>query len=244
VIDVGGYSTRPGHADIAVEEEIGRVVPVIIALRNELDLPLSIDTFRVEVAEAALDAGAVWLNDVSGWRQAGSAREVTHLHLPVIAVLAARRRVPLVLMDNRAPLHVDNRERDVQNEAPTPDIVSDVRLQLNRALDMARRAGVPRWHRVIDPGIGFGKSVSQHVELIRRLDELAELGYPLLFGASRKGFLGKLAEGAPVGERLAATIAANVLAVERGARIVRVHDVRENVQALRVVRAIMEGFDG
>ena len=130
------------------------------------------------------------------------------------------------------------------NETPSTDIVSDVRQQLDRALDLARRAGVPRWHRVIDPGIGFGKSLSQHVALIRRLDELTDLGYPLLFGASRKGFLGKLAAGAPVEERLAATIAANVLAVERGARIVRVHDVRENVQALRVVRAILEGREG
>ncbi len=243
-IDVGGYSTRPGHADIPIEEEVGRVAPVISALRNELDLPLSIDTFRVEVAEAALDAGAVWLNDVSGLHDAGSPRQGTPQPLPAMAALAARRRVPLVLMDNRAPLHVDNRERDAQNETPSTDIVSDVRQQLDRALDLARRAGVARWHRVIDPGIGFGKSLSQHVALIRRLDELTDLGYPLLFGASRKGFLGKLAAGAPVEERLAATIAANVLAVERGARIVRVHDVRENVQALRVVRAILEGREG
>ncbi len=238
-IDVGGYSTRPGHADIPIEEEIRRVAPVISALRSELDLPLSIDTFRVEVAEAALDAGAVWLNDVSGLRAAGSPREANFQPLPAIAALAARRRVPLVLMDNRAPLHVDNRERDAQNETPSTDIVADVRRQLDRALDLARRAGVARWHRVIDPGIGFGKSVSQHAALIRRLSELTALGYPLLFGASRKGFLGKLAAGAPVEERLAATIAANVLAVERGARIVRVHDVRENVQALRVANAIL-----
>ena len=239
VIDVGGYSTRPGHADIPVEEEISRVAPVISALRNELDLPFSIDTFRVEVAEAALDAGAVWLNDVSGLRAAGNPREGPLQPLPAMAALAASRRVPLVLMDNRAPLHVDSRERDSQNEASSADIVSHVRMQLNRALDQARRAGVARWHRVIDPGIGFGKSVSQHLALIRRLDDLTNLGYPLLFGASRKGFLGKLAAGAPVGGRLAATIAANVLAVERGARIVRVHDVRENVQALRVASAIL-----
>lgn len=239
VIDVGGYSTRPGHADIPIEEEISRVASVVSALRNEIDLPLSVDTFRVEVAEAALDAGAVWLNDVSGLRGAGGPRDVNLQTLPAIAALAARRRVPLVLMDNRAPLHVDDQERAAQNDATSTDFVSDVRLQLSRALDQARRAGVARWHRVIDPGIGFGKSVSQHTELIRRLDELTELSYPLLFGASRKGFLGKLAAGAPVGERLAATIAANVLAVQRGARIVRVHDVRENVQALRVATAIL-----
>ena len=238
-IDVGGYSTRPGHADISIEEEIGRVAPVISALRKELDLPLSIDTFRVEVAEAALDAGAVWLNDVSGFPAAGGPREDALQTEPAMAALAARRRVPLVLMDNRAPLHVDNRHRDAPNETHAADIVSEVRLQLDRALELARRAGVARWHRVIDPGIGFGKSVSQHAALIRRLDELTALGYPLLFGASRKGFLGKLAGSAPVDDRLAATIAANVLAVERGAHIVRVHDVRENVQALRVACAIL-----
>ncbi|MCY4089274.1 MAG: dihydropteroate synthase [Caldilineaceae bacterium] len=238
-IDVGGYSTRPGHADISIEEEIGRVAPVISALRKELDLPLSIDTFRVEVAEAALDAGAVWLNDVSGFPAAGGPREDALQTVPAMAALAARRRVPLVLMDNRAPLHVDNRHRDANYGTPAADIVSEVRRQLDRALELARRAGVARWHRVIDPGIGFGKSVSQHAALIRRLDELTALGYPLLFGASRKGFLGKLAAGAPVDDRLAATIAANVLAVERGARIVRVHDVRENVQALRVACAVL-----
>ena len=191
VIDVGGYSTRPGHADIPVEEEISRVAPVISALRNELDLPFSIDTFRVEVAEAALDAGAVWLNDVSGFRAAGNPREGPLQPLPAMAALAASRRVPLVLMDNRAPLHVDSRERSAQNEASSADIVSHVRMQLNRALDQARRAGVARWHRVIDPGIGFGKSVSQHLALIRRLDELTETGLPPSFWRLPQGFPGQ-----------------------------------------------------
>jgi len=261
VLDIGGYSTRPGHAYLEVEEEAGRVVPVIRALRDALDLPLSIDTFRVEAAERALDAGASWLNDVSGLRLANQATETdfiageetsgSTLHGPSapngMAALSARRRVPLVLMHNRAPLHTGPLSGDPQSELPTAfndpshDIVADVRQELSAALDLARLNGVPRWHRIIDPGIGFGKTPAEHAALISRLDELQVLGYPLLFGCSRKGFLGKMAGGAPVDDRLPGTIAANTMAVERGAQIVRVHDVRENLQAMRVVDAILTG---
>lgn len=261
VLDIGGYSTRPGHAYLDVEEEIGRVVPVIGALRDALDVPLSVDTFRVEVAEKALDAGAAWLNDVSGLRLANQATETdfiageetsrSTLHGPPapngMASLSARRRVPLVLMHNRAPLHAGPPSGDPQSEPatafndPSHDIVAVVRQGLSTALEAARLNGVPRWHRIIDPGIGFGKTPAEHAALISRLDELQELGYPLLFGCSRKGFLGKMAGGAPVVDRLPGTIAANTMAVERGAQIVRVHDVRENLQAMRVVDTIMAG---
>ena len=151
-------------------------------------------------------------------------------------------------MDNRAPHHTGPPSTDPQGDPPPPpveplnDIVADVRKELLTALDLARLDGVPRWHRIIDPGIGFGKTPTQHASLISRLDEFQELGYPLLFGCSRKGFLGKMAGGAPVDDRLPATIAANAMAVERGAQIVRVHDVRENLQAIRVVDAILAGF--
>ena len=261
VLDIGGYSTRPGHAYLDVEEEIGRVVPVIGALRDALDVPLSVDTFRVEVAERALDAGAAWLNDVSGLRLANQTTETdfvageetsrSTLHGPPapngMAALSARRRVPLVLMHNRAPLHTGPPSGDPQSKPPTAsndpshDIVAVVRKGLSTALEAARLNGVPRWHRIIDPGIGFGKTPAEHAALISRLDELQELGYPLLFGCSRKGFLGKMAGGAPVDDRLPGTIAANTMAVERGAQIVRVHDVRENLQAMRVVDTIMAG---
>ena len=263
ILDVGGYSTRPGHDNLSVEEEIKRVAPVISALRDAVDVPLSVDTFRADVAEAALEAGATWLNDVSGLRS-------THLHpareagtgkgenpsqsSPLkpsasdgMAALSARRRVPLVLMDNRAPLRIGpptggTPSNPPPSVEPSNDIVTDVRKELSAALELARLDGVPRWHRIIDPGIGFGKSPSQHASLIARLDEFQELGYPLLFGCSRKGFLGQMAGGAPVDDRLPATIAANAMAVERGAQIVRVHDVRENLQAMRVVEAILAGF--
>ena len=241
ILDIGGYSTRPGHTTLSVDEEIKRVVPVFNALRDVVDVPLSIDTFRVEVAEAALDAGATWLNDVSGLRAANQDSNS-------MAALAALSRVPLVLMQNRAPLHT---VRPVDGELGNPpampgkvphDVVAEVSQDLSAALEIARRDRVPRWHRIIDPGIGFGKTPAQHASLIARLDELQALGYPLLFGSSRKGFLGKMAGGAAVDDRLPATIAANTMAVERGAQIVRVHDVRENVQAIRVVNAIMSGF--
>ena len=261
VLDIGGYSTRPGHTDLPAKEEISRVAPVISALRDAVDVPLSIDTFRVEVAEAALDAGATWLNDVSGLRppnqekEAGVGEEenlsqsslLTPHSLHGMGALAARRRVPLVLMHNPAPLRTVRPVADAQsNQSSTPsktsnDVVADVSRELSAALELARRDGVPRWHRIIDPGIGFGKTPAQHAALIARLDELQALGYPLIFGCSRKGFLGKMAGGTAVDDRLPATIAANTMAVERGAQIVRVHDVRENVQAIRVVNAILGG---
>ncbi len=262
VLDIGGYSTRPGHVDISAAEEIDRVVPVIDALRQAFDLPLSVDTFRVEVAEAALDAGASWLNDVSGLLppcqdeaalqdgEEGS-RVPSAPGLPAsqgMAALSARRRAPLVLMQNQAPLSAiparafpDN-SHALHLRRPSGDIVADVVRDLKTATEFARRDGVPRWHRIIDPGIGFGKSPAQHAELINRLDELQALDYPLLFGCSRKGFLGKMAGGAAVEDRLPATIAANVMALQRGANILRVHDVRENVQAARVVSAILHGY--
>ena len=261
VLDIGGYSTRPGHVDISAAEEINRVVPVIDALRQAFDLPLSVDTFRVEVAEAALNAGASWINDVSGLLlqcqdenapqdgEEGS-RVPSAPGLPAsqgMAALSARRRVPLVLMQNSAPLSAIRAECALNSPAPplprpSGDIVADVVRDLATATELARRESVPRWHRIIDPGIGFGKSPAQHAELINRLDELQALDYPLLFGCSRKGFLGKMGGGAAVEDRLPATIAANVMALQRGANILRVHDVRENVQAARVVSAILHGY--
>ena len=175
------------------------MIPVIGALRDQVDLPLSIDTFRVDVAKAALDAGASWLNDVSGLRTAADEGEENPRLSGGMAALAACRRVPLVLMNNRAPPHSGEVNQDTRSSPPSDDIVADVGRELAAALELARGAGVARWHRIIDPGIGFGKTVSQHAALIARLDQLTRLGYPLLFGCSRKGFLGKMSGGAPRG---------------------------------------------
>lgn len=264
LLDIGGYSTRPGHADISASEEIDRVVPVVEALGKAFDVPLSVDTFRVEVAEAALEAGASWLNDVSGLvpqcknSETVQGGDAGHNAQPLreayasngMGALSARGRVPIVLMHNTALLSTIRPPGSaVGGAAPnvsgsSKDIVAEVMGDLSTAIELARRDGVPRWHRIIDPGIGFGKSASQHAELINRLDELQGLDYPLLFGCSRKGFLGKMAGGAGAADRLPATIAANVMAAERGAHILRVHDVLENVQAARVVRAIWNGYAG
>lgn len=250
VLDIGGYSTRPGHLDMSVEEEICRVVPVISALRESVDVPLSIDTFRAEVAQEALDAGACWLNDVSGLRSmlvanqppSQSGEQAEPAGARGLGALASCRRVPLVVVHNRAPLYTRGHSAVQQFVPPTVDIVADVSRELAASLELARRHGVARWHRIIDPGIGFGKKLFQQTALIARLHELQRLGYPMLFGASRKGFLGQMTNGTPVDKRMSASIAVNVLAVERGAQIVRVHDVYESVQALQVVNAIVQAY--
>jgi dihydropteroate synthase len=231
-VDVGGLSTRPGHQVIPADEEIGRVVPVIEALAKALPVPISVDTFRAAVARAALHAGARLINDVWGLR-----------FDPDLADLAARRHVPLVVTHNRArtadPAY---RERWPALPAPIPadaDVVQVVRTELAAQLAAAAARGVPRWHLIADPGMGFGKSLAQHLQLMRHLDRIAALGYPLLFGASRKGFIGKLVGDLPPEERDAGSLAAAVLAAAHGAHMVRVHHVRSTVRALRVADAVL-----
>ncbi|MBX2997213.1 MAG: dihydropteroate synthase [Caldilineaceae bacterium] len=227
-LDVGGYSTRPNHEDVPIEEEIRRVVPVIRALRENVDLPISIDTFRTPVGAAALDAGAHWINDVWGLRL-----------FPDLADLAVRHHAPLVVMHNRfQPLPAyHNRLASTPGSVYT-DLLGEIRQELAESLSIATRAGLPRWLQIIDPGIGFGKTLEQHMELINRLDSLKAGNYPLLFGASRKGFIGAALGGLPADQRLEGTLAANVLAVDRGADIVRVHDVAPTVRAVRMADAI------
>jgi dihydropteroate synthase/2-amino-4-hydroxy-6-hydroxymethyldihydropteridine diphosphokinase len=228
VLDVGGYSTRPGHTPVSVDEEVRRVVPIIRALRDAVDLPLSVDTFRAEVAATALEAGADWINDIWGLRLS-----------PEMGALARRHRTPLVLMHNRTTPTEPDRLAHLQRGYVYADVAADVCRELGEVLSLAQEAGVPRWHRIVDPGIGFGKTPAQHSALIQRLAEVKQLDYPLLFGASRKGFIAKLDRGdVPAADRLPGSLAAAILAVERGADIVRVHDVRESVQALRITDAI------
>lgn len=229
VIDIGGYSTRPGHEDLPIEEEIRRVVPVIESLRTRVDLPLSIDTFRPAVAAAALEAGAHWLNDVWGLRLFSE-----------MAELATQARTPLVLMHNRTqplPAYHDRLSTTAGNVYA--DLTSEIRQELRQSIEIARQAGLPRWLRIIDPGIGFGKTLEQHMLLIQNLAEVKFSAYPLLFGASRKGFIGKILGGIPAEQRMAGSLALNVLASERGADIVRVHDVEATVHAMRVTDAVV-----
>jgi dihydropteroate synthase len=223
LIDLGGESTRPGSEGVPAEEELRRVLPVLDGLRGRLKIPISIDTAKSEVAEAAAIAGAEILNDVTGLRND-----------PRIADVARRRKLPLILM------HMRGEPRTMQQGPFARDVVRDVASGLRAAVARARRAGVAKSQIVLDPGIGFGKSWPQNFELLERLPELAKLGFPLLLGTSRKSFIGKILGGAAKEERAwgtAATVAASILG---GAHIVRVHDVAEMVQVAKVADAVIK----
>lgn len=221
LLDLGGESTRPGSASTSVEAELARILPVLQGLRGALKIPISIDTRKAEVAEAAIAAGAEIINDVSGLRSD-----------PRIAEVAARRGIPLILM------HMRGEPRTMQ-KAPFPrDVLKDVSSGLRASIAWARKAGVRKSQIVVDPGIGFGKSFEQNYQLLRKLPELAKLGHPLLVGTSRKGFLGatlaKDGKPAPPEDRIWATAATMASSIFGGAHIVRVHDVAEMVQVARV----------
>lgn len=217
-IDVGGESTRPGSETISIEEEIRRVVPVIERLAQSTSVPISIDTYKSAVAERALKAGAVIVNDITG------------LHAdPSIAALAARYKASLILM------HLKGTPKTMQEDPRYENVVAEVISYLSEAIHLAEENGVGQI--IIDPGIGFGKTIDHNLELIRRLKELQKLGYPVLIGPSRKSFIGKILD-LPVGERLEGTSAAVAVSIVNGANIVRVHDVKEIKRVALVVDAI------
>jgi dihydropteroate synthase len=222
ILDVGGESTRPGSEGISASEELRRVVPVIERLRGSLKIPISVDTSKSEVAEAAVEAGAEILNDVTALRAD-----------PKLAEIARRRKLPLILM------HMRGEPRTMQKEPFARNVLRDVTAGLRRAVAVARRAGVAKSQIVLDPGIGFGKSTEQNYELLARLPELAQLGFPLMVGTSRKGFIGKTLGGIPAAERGWGTAASVTASILGGAHIVRVHDVREMVQVARVADAVL-----
>jgi len=222
LVDLGGESTRPGSAAVSAEEEIRRVVPVLERLRARgYVLPISVDTSKVEVARAALRAGAALVNDVRG------------LADPRLAEVVAEAGVPVVLM------HMRGTPADMQSRAVYGDVVAEVADELRQALARAAAAGIPAERTILDPGIGFAKRPEHSLELLARLGELRALGRPLLVGPSRKSFIGHVT-GASVGERLPGTLAAVAAAVLAGAEMVRVHDVAEARQAARIAAAIRE----
>jgi len=219
ILDVGGESTRPGHADVAEGDEIARVVPVIAAIHAALpDVPISVDTSKPGVAAAALDAGAVLLNDVWGVAEDDA-----------MARLAASRGVPLVVMHNRA-------------EADYADFLAELVADLGAALDRAVAAGVPPANLIVDPGFGFGKTPEQNLVALRELTRLRALGRPVLLGTSRKSTIGRILGGLPPEQRLEGTLATTALGIAFGADIVRVHDVRANAMAARVADAVVRGY--
>jgi dihydropteroate synthase len=219
ILDVGGESTRPGAAPVSEEEELGRVLPVVEELAAGGGR-VSIDTSKVGVARAALEAGASIVNDISAFRLD-----------PRLAGLVAEREAHCCLM------HMLGEPRTMQESPHYDDVVAEVKAFLDERLAFAVAEGVAEERVWLDPGIGFGKTVAHNLELLRRLDEIVALGRPVVIGTSRKSFLGKLAGGKPEGERLPGTIATNVLALERGASIFRVHDVAPVLDALTVAAA-------
>ena len=220
LLDVGGESTRPGHESVPVDEELARVIPVVAAIREVLPaMPISVDTTKPDVASAALDAGANAINDV--W---GVSADDT------LASLAAARGVPIVLMHNRA-------------EPVYGDLLGEVLADLRGAVEKAQRAGVTEENILVDPGIGFGKTATQNLELLDDLGRLRELGRPILLGTSRKSTIGKVLD-LPAEERLEGTLATTAMGIAAGVDIIRVHDVRENLRAARVADAIVRGWTG
>lgn len=219
ILDVGGESTRPGAEEVSVDEELARVEPVVAELAQAVTV--SIDTSKLAVAEAALDAGASIVNDVTAMRRD-----------PEIGALCAEREAGLILM------HMQGDPRTMQADPSYEDVVDEVKAFLAERLQAAIDASVAEEHIWLDPGIGFGKALDHNLELLRRLGELRELGRPLVIGTSRKSFIGKI-DGSTVGDRLGGTIASSVLAVAEGADVLRVHDVAEASQALRVAGAIL-----
>jgi dihydropteroate synthase len=226
IVDIGGESTRPGAEPVPEDEELKRVLPLIRAVRREAAIPISIDTYKYTVARMALDEGADVINDISALR-----------FDPRMAALAAAEKVPIVLM------HMQGEPRSMQKQPRYRDVVAEVRDFLAHRLDFALSQGIERTNIVIDPGIGFGKSLEHNYALLRGLPAVAALGQALLVGASRKAFIGRILD-ADADDRLEGSLAAAVAAVLGGAHIVRVHDVKQTRRAVRVADAIRFGVPG
>ena len=217
IIDVGAESTRPGHAPVSVEEELSRLLPVLEGIVAAVSIPVSVDTYKPEVARRAVDAGAVMINDVWGPRVGEG-----------MAAAAAETRAPLMLMHN-------------QNGTEYGDLMPEVAVSLARAAETAEAAGVRRESLILDPGIGFGKTADHNLEILSRLGELKALGFPLMVGTSRKSTIGLVLD-LPVEERLEGTAATVALSIAGGADIVRVHDVEAMVRVARMSDAVVRGW--
>jgi dihydropteroate synthase len=221
IIDIGGESTRPGAEPVSLDEEISRTIPVIEALSGRLDIPISIDTYKSEVAKRAIDAGATIVNDISGFT-----------FDPEMASVIADGEVAAIAM------HIKGTPRDMQNNPVYSDLFSEIIEYLSESIRIAEEAGIPRDRIIIDPGIGFGKRPEDNLMIINGLERFSVLSRPILVGVSRKSFIGAILDNAPANERLEGTAAAVAISVIKGANIVRVHDVREMVRVVRVADAI------
>ncbi len=213
IIDVGGESTRPGYSQIREEEEIKRVVPIIEMIKQDFQIPVSVDTYKSAVAEAALQAGADMLNDIWGFRYDEN-----------MATVAARYEVPVCLMHNR-------------HSTDSSNFLDEVWRDMERSLSVAEKHGVKSEKIILDPGIGFGKTYEQNLYMMKHLDEFCQKGYPVLLGTSRKSMIGRALD-LPIEERVEGTLATSVIGAMKGCSFVRVHDVKENVRALRMAETI------
>ena len=216
ILDIGGESTRPGHVAISGEEEIARVVPVIEAIKGHFDVPISLDTYKAEVAKAGIKAGVDMINDIWGLKKD-----------PAMAQVIAESGVACCLMHNR-------------KEAEYTDLLPDMMTDLQESVELALEAGIHKDKIILDPGIGFGKAYVDNLQVLGALDTFKQLGYPLLLGTSRKSVIG-LTLDLPVEERLEGTLVTTVMAVLNGYAFVRVHDIKENLRAIRMAEAIREG---
>jgi len=219
ILDVGGESTRPGAAEVSLQEEMDRVLPLIEGIRARFPIRISIDTSKPEVMRAAAEAGAAMINDVYALRRPGASQ----------AAAAVGTAVCL--------MHMQGEPRSMQNDPHYTDVTEEVKGFLKERAQVALTSGVPKEGIVLDPGFGFGKNLEHNLTLLRRLPELAELGYPLLVGLSRKSMIGTLLGGKPVEQRVQGSVAAALIAVQNGASIVRVHDVGPTAEALKIAMA-------
>ena len=222
MIDIGGESTRPGSEAVSLEEELNRVIPLIKELAKTLFVPISIDTYKSEVAYQALDAGAAMINDISALRFDSN-----------MASVAARYNAGLVLM------HIQGTPKNMQEDPHYDNLIEEIKTYLKESIRLAKQAGVTEDKMMIDPGIGFGKKVEHNLEILKRLKEFTGLGKPIMVGTSRKSFIGRVLE-LPVEERLEGSLAGVAVSVLNGANLVRVHDVRESVRVARLVDAIVK----
>lgn len=227
IIDIGGESTRPGSEPVSVEEEIRRVIPVIEALKKRLRAPISIDTYKAPVARAALFTGASMVNDISGLR-----------FDPEMPELVAEYQVPVVIM------HIKGTPKDMQINPTYTALIPEIMDYLKEGIEIAVNAGVSPDKIIIDPGIGFGKTVEHNLEIIKRLSEFTSLGKPILLGPSRKSFIGKILGDLPITERLEGTASAVAIGILNGANIIRVHDVKAMLRVAKIADAIKGEYGG
>ena len=222
IIDIGGESTRPGSDSVSLEEELSRVIPVIKTLSQQMDIPISIDTYKAEVAKEALDAGARMINDISALR-----------FDPELKKIAAQCNVPVVLM------HILGTPKNMQENPRYEDVIGEITGYLKESIKIATDAGIDKEKIIIDPGIGFGKRLEDNLNILKNLKKFSILNCPILIGCSRKSFIGKILN-LPAEERLEGSLAALAVAVMNGANIVRVHDVKESKRVTELVDAILK----